>query len=115
MTSSTRCGSRRGRKAPMVDATPTLGDLFAASADEFRRAGMTGPRREALQLWADLTGVNIASAALAVGEPVDAESANRLSLAVRRRIAGEPVAYVAGWTGFRHLRLQCDRRALIPR
>lgn len=35
--------------------------------------------------------------------------------AVARRAAGEPLAYLLGSTGFRHLELRCDRRALIPR
>ena len=39
----------------------------------------------------------------------------RFDEAVRRRAAGEPLAYVTGWTGFRRLTLRCDRRALIPR
>ncbi len=34
---------------------------------------------------------------------------------VRRRIAREPVAYILGRKGFRHLELAMDPRALIPR
>ena len=34
---------------------------------------------------------------------------------IRRRAAGEPLAHVTGRTGFRHLTLRRDRRALIPR
>ena len=34
---------------------------------------------------------------------------------VRRRIAREPVAYILGRKGFRHLELAVDPRALIPR
>jgi release factor glutamine methyltransferase len=34
---------------------------------------------------------------------------------VERRLAGEPMAYVLGHTGFRNLEIRCDRRALIPR
>ena len=30
-------------------------------------------------------------------------------------MAGEPLAHVTGWVGFRHLTLRSDRRALIPR
>jgi release factor glutamine methyltransferase len=99
----------------MVDATPTLGNLFVEAVAEFHRAGFDEPRREALRIWSDLTGVTAASAGLRMAEPVGAESASRLADAVRRRIAGEPLAYVTGWTGFRRLTLQCDRRALIPR
>lgn len=34
---------------------------------------------------------------------------------VARRLRGEPMAYVVGETGFRHLMLTVDHRALIPR
>ena len=34
---------------------------------------------------------------------------------VRRRVAREPVAYILGRKGFRHLELHVDSRALIPR
>src|SRR5215204_5748136 len=46
-----------------------------------------------------------------------AGSARRATLRemVRRRIRREPVAYIVGHKGFRHLELAIDRRALIPR
>src|ERR1051326_7844392 len=47
----------------------------------------------------------------APGAPLARESER----AAGRRPAGEPIAYVLGSTGFRHLTLRCDRRALIPR
>ena len=34
---------------------------------------------------------------------------------VRRRLRREPVAYILGRRGFRHLELAVDRRVLIPR
>jgi release factor glutamine methyltransferase len=43
------------------------------------------------------------------------ELAGEFDRAVGRRVAGEPIAYVLGSAGFRHLTLRCDRRALIPR
>ncbi len=99
----------------MVEVAQTLGDLFAEAVAAFRDAGFAEPRREAIRLWSDLAGVTAASAGLRTAEPVEAASARRLTDAVRRRIDGEPLAYVTGWTGFRRLTLRCDRRALIPR
>jgi release factor glutamine methyltransferase len=99
----------------MVEMVQILGDLFTDAVTRFRDAGFAEPRREAIRLWSDLAGVTAASASLRAEEPVDAESARRMVDAVRRRIDGEPLAYVTGWTGFRRLTLQCDRRALIPR
>jgi release factor glutamine methyltransferase len=34
---------------------------------------------------------------------------------VKRRLAGEPVAYIIGRAGFRDLELEVDRRVLVPR
>ena len=48
-------------------------------------------------------------------EPVSAERGWAYGTAVEHRAAGEPLAYVTGWTGFRHIILRCDPRALIPR
>jgi release factor glutamine methyltransferase len=99
----------------MVDVEQTRGELVAAAADEFTRAGFSEPRREASRLWADLFETTLAEATLGSTEPVSAEVTTHFSDAVRRRMGGEPLAYVTGWTGFRRLTLRCDRRALIPR
>jgi release factor glutamine methyltransferase len=46
---------------------------------------------------------------------VDPEGAARYQQAIKRRASGEPLSHVTGWTGFRHLLLRSDGRALIPR
>ena len=56
--------------------------------------------------------------ALFVTDPetgVDAAAARRFGESVRRRTAREPVAYILGRKGFRHVELRVDRRVLIPR
>jgi release factor glutamine methyltransferase len=77
-------------------------------------AGVPEPRRTARRLWTDLAGDPLALVK-AAGTPVDDELAEALVAASHRLAAGEPLAYVTGWTGFRHLRLVTDHRALIPR
>jgi release factor glutamine methyltransferase len=99
----------------MVDAVQTLGELLSWGATELRGAGFAEPRREAMSLWTGVTRSTASAATLGAAEPVGGERASRFVDAARRRIAGEPVAYITGWTGFRRLTLQCDRRALIPR
>jgi release factor glutamine methyltransferase len=47
--------------------------------------------------------------------PMDGDPWTRAMQMVQRLCAGEPWAYVCGWTQFRQLRLTVDRRALIPR
>lgn len=89
--------------------------LLAEAVASFQSAGIATPRREARRLWTDLLAEPPGHAVLHAGEPVPVEQAERFLRAVARRAAGEPLAYVTGWTGFRHLTLRCDARALIPR
>ena len=78
------------------------------------RANIEAPRRTARRLWTDLAGDPMALLHGTERE-VDEEFAQQVTAAAERLAAGEPLAYVTGWTGFRHLRLMTDRRALIPR
>jgi release factor glutamine methyltransferase len=82
----------------LVDTTATLGD-----------------EREARLLCEHAAGLDAASFAAALHEPV----AQRMGLHVQqmagRRLAGEPLQYVMGRWAFRHLDLLVDRRVLIPR
>ncbi len=99
----------------MPEAVLTLQALWESAGAVLAAAGVAEPRREAIRLWSDLEQTPTARAMLARAESVAAPKAERFLAAVGRRAAGEPIAYVTGWTGFRHLELACDRRALIPR
>lgn len=99
----------------MVEALPLVGELIDAGATELDTAGIAEPRREALRLWAGIERVGIAEVMMRRAEHSDEGRSRQFGDAVRRRAAGEPLAYVTGWTGFRRLTLNCDRRALIPR
>ena len=46
---------------------------------------------------------------------VPADAGRRFAEMVRRRLRREPVAYILGRKGFRHIELAVDRRVLIPR
>jgi release factor glutamine methyltransferase len=72
--------------------------MLGRAAETLRGGRVPEPRREALQIWGELEG-----------EP------SAFDAAVRRRAGGEPLAYVTGRTGFRHLTLRVDSRVLIPR
>jgi release factor glutamine methyltransferase len=78
-------------------------------------AGLDGAGREALWLWAELSGEAPGTAMLEPHGLVSPECVEAYAAAVRRRAAGEPLAHVTGVVGFRHLTLRSDRRALIPR
>ena len=78
-------------------------------------AGLDGAGREALRLWAELSGEAPGAAMLEPDRSLSPECVEAYAAAVRRRAAGEPLAHVIGLAGFRHLTLRSDRRALIPR
>src|SRR5262245_30117111 len=110
-----RCGWRPARRWPVADVVLSVQDELASAAARLRTAGIMASRREALLLWSGLDGS-------APGEVLFRESLTgrgvlvaRFREAVARRIAGEPIQYVVGVTGFRRLVLASDRRALIPR
>ena len=52
---------------------------------------------------------------LSYDRPVPAGELERYRSLVRRRLDGEPVAYIVGRVGFRDLDLRVDRRVLVPR
>jgi len=91
-----------------------LTELIAEAAATLTRAGIGEARRESVRIWAGLDRRATASITLE-DEPVSAKRTAAFLAAVRRRATGEPLAHVTGWTGFRHLMLRVDRRALIPR
>jgi len=89
--------------------------LLDQAAERLRIAGVESPRLAARRLWSDLQGDATLLALLTDDAALDSAAAARYLDWVERLAAGEPLAYVTGWTGFRHLRLRCDARALIPR
>ena len=78
-------------------------------------AGVDTPRLDAEVLLAEATGFDRARLAAEPDASVDSGAARRFGAMVRRRVRREPVAYILGRKGFRHLDLWVDSRALIPR
>jgi release factor glutamine methyltransferase len=93
----------------------TRRELLDEGTATLAAAGAASPRREAHRLWLELSGGQAGIVAVSPGRAVAAELAAAFVGAVRRRAAGEPLAHVIGQTGFRHLTLRSDARALIPR
>ena len=90
-------------------------DALGAAVDALAAAGCETPRLDAELLIADALDIDrgalIADRALAVPS-----SASRLvGERIRRRVQREPVAYILGRQGFRHIELAVDPRVLIPR
>ena len=92
-----------------------VAELLDQAALRLRAAGIVKPRREANRLWAWLHRVSPGEAYLSRERAAGDAQARAFDAAVARRVAGEPMAYVLGHTGFRRLEIRCDARALIPR
>jgi release factor glutamine methyltransferase len=88
--------------------------LAVATAD-LREAGVDNPRLDAELLLADALRCTRTSLHLHPERIVDAAACERFAQAVARRRAREPVAYIRGTRGFRHIDLHVDKRVLVPR
>lgn len=96
--------------------TATLVSALAAGTARLAAAGLPEPRREVLRLWASVAGEAAELQLLRGPEAApDPDRADAFARAVERRASGEPLAHVTGRSGFRHLELRSDGRALIPR
>lgn len=99
----------------MPELRTTVGRLLTEARARLKDAGVEEAPREAARIWAGLLHLPTGEAWLARERQASEEEAARFQEAVERRAAGEPLAYVTGWTGFRRLTIKTDRRALIPR
>ncbi len=86
-----------------------------AAADALRAAGIGDPRFDAELLLAEAIGQDRAQLATNPRAEIPPAAARRFAETVRRRLRREPVAYILGRRGFRHLELGVDPRVLIPR
>ncbi len=90
-------------------------DALGGAVDALAAAGVESPRLDAELLLAEATGWDRARLAAEPEAGVPAAAARRFGETVRRRLRREPVAYILGSKGFRHIELRVDRRVLVPR
>jgi release factor glutamine methyltransferase len=86
-----------------------------AAVDALRAAGIGDPRFDAELLLAEAIGQDRAQLAANPEAEIPPAATRRFAEMVRRRLRREPVAYILGRRGFRHLELAVDPRVLIPR
>jgi release factor glutamine methyltransferase len=101
-----------------VAGTATAGSVreaLAGAGEALAAAGVETPRLDAELLLAEATGWDRARLAAEPDAGVSASAGRRFGETVRRRLRREPVAYILGRKGFRHIELAVDRRVLIPR
>ncbi len=92
-----------------------LRDAIDAAVTAIEAAGCSTPRLDAELLIADALGVDRARLFMDPEMEIPPAAARVIGVNVRRRVAREPVAYILGRKGFRHIELAIDRRAIIPR
>jgi release factor glutamine methyltransferase len=99
----------------MPPATASVGEALEAAVEGLTAAGVETPRLDAELLLAEASGIERARLAAEPGGELPPGPGRRFGELVRRRLRREPVAYILGRRGFRHIELAVDRRVLIPR
>jgi release factor glutamine methyltransferase len=94
---------------------PEIRHMLRTVADALRDAGSPTPRLDAEVLLAHVLGVSRAQLYARLRDPWPTEALEPYGALLRRRLAGEPVAYLVGHKDFYGLDLQVDPRVLIPR
>jgi release factor glutamine methyltransferase len=92
-----------------------IGDALRAAVDAMKAAGVETPRLDAELLLAAALESDRSHLASNPEAEISPAATRSFSEMVRRRLRREPVAYILGRRGFRHLELAVDRRVLIPR
>jgi release factor glutamine methyltransferase len=91
-------------------------DALDSAVIAIAAAGSDTPRLDAELLLAEALGVDRAALVTDPRREVTGPAVRAFQDAVRRRSAGrEPVAYILGRRGFRHIELGVDPRVLVPR
>ncbi|MGI6105736.1 MAG: peptide chain release factor N(5)-glutamine methyltransferase [Raoultibacter sp.] len=79
------------------------------------RKGDENPRLSAQWLLSIATGLSRIELYTSYDKPLDPNERITLRESIQRRVAGEPLQYIAGETGFRHLNIKVREGVLIPR
>jgi release factor glutamine methyltransferase len=96
-------------------ATPVR-DALDSARIAIAAAGSDTPDLDAQLLLAHALGVDRAALIMDPDRPVAGEAIRTFQNLVRRRSASrEPIAYLLGTKGFRHIEVTVDRRVLVPR
>ena len=89
--------------------------LLADAATRLRAAGVESPRREARLLLAYVLGVGVLDIVAGKVQETNEGTRVRFEIALRRRVAREPLAYIVGRREFWSLDFEVAAAVLIPR
>ncbi|HMI83566.1 MAG TPA: peptide chain release factor N(5)-glutamine methyltransferase [Polyangiaceae bacterium] len=93
----------------------TVGRVVSWAADDFRRRGIESPRFEAELLLAHALKIDRMRIIIEPARALDDGELARYRDLIRRRRAGEPVAYIRGEKEFYGRVFHIDQRVLVPR
>lgn len=93
----------------------TFDELIQSAAAQFREAGISDPRQNAVMLMLHVTGETRAALIAAGASPVPEVVQDTFVAAVNRRLTREPLQHILGRAGFYGLEFITDARALVPR
>ncbi len=94
---------------------PAVGMTLAIASAELRDAGCDSPRLDAELLLAEALRTTRTSLQLHPERELSREESDCFADLFARRRLREPVAYILGRRGFRHIDLAVDPRVLVPR
>jgi release factor glutamine methyltransferase len=99
----------------MPDEIWTILRVLTWTQGRFAERGLATPRLDAEVLLASVLGRDRVGLYTHFDQPLDAGELARFRELIKRRLAGEPVAYLVGRKEFRSLELAVDARVLVPR
>lgn len=100
----------------MAFAGVSARDALDSALIAIKASGVDSPQLDAELLVAHALGVDRVALRIDPDRELDAAGTKWLRDAVQRRaVRREPLAYIVGTKGFRHIDLSVDRRVLIPR
>ena len=98
-----------------MSTSRTLADELAWGTASLEDVGIDTARLDAEVLLAHLLKVDRAALILRAGDRINGDQRTHYLALVARRAGHEPIAYITGKQGFRHIELAVDARVLIPR
>ena len=99
----------------MPNDTWTIKRCLDWTRDYLRDKGDERPRLSAEWLLAGVCGLTRTDIYVGFDKPMSEEELAAMHAAVVRRAKGEPLQYIVGETGFRHITVACEPGVLIPR
>lgn len=103
------------RSADLDGPDITLGSALRGAQASLAEAGFAEAHREAELLLVEATDTGRSTLYAWPERPLDAGQGRRFRELLRRRLTGEPMAYILGRTGFHAIELAIGPGALIPR